>query len=92
MSLVAEWLLGSLVKPLGTTVFTQEATFAMVTWVRHLPAWMTKGMSGPTGMFVSVNVPSTAVVVLTKGEPEAGVPATSQATPAVNAGTLALGT
>src|SRR5579884_3227876 len=37
---------------------------------RHRPSWMTIGMLLPTGTFVSVNVPSNAVVVDTRGLPE----------------------
>jgi hypothetical protein len=32
---------------------------------RHLPTWITSGTALPTGTLVSVNVPSTAVEVLT---------------------------
>ena len=37
-----------------------------------LPTWMTIGMLLPTGTFVNVNVPSTAVVVQTSGLPVTG--------------------
>ena len=35
------------------------------TTLRHLPIWTTSGIFWPTGAFVSENVPSTPVTVLT---------------------------
>ena len=64
----------------------------MTTWRRQRPSWMTSGMLVPTGMFVSVKVPSTPVTALTSGEPEACAPQLSQETPGVKGCTGALGT
>jgi hypothetical protein len=45
----------------------------------------------PTGTLSSVKEPSTAVVVLTSGEPDGGVPGARQLTPEVNGSTGAFG-
>jgi len=72
-------------------VLVQAAVPGTTTCLRHLPAWITRGMLLPTGTFVRVKVPSTAVVVPTSGEPEGGCPGAGQLTPGVKASTGALG-
>ena len=60
--------------------------------LRHRPSWMTTGMLLPTGTFVSVNVPSTAVYVWTSGFPVTSAPHWLHWTPFVNACTVPFGT
>jgi hypothetical protein len=72
-------------------VFAQAVVVGTVTCRLQRPATTTNGILVPTGTLVRVNVPSTAVVVPTSGEPEGGVPGTGQLTPGVNGATAAFG-
>ncbi len=86
--------LGMVVSVVGTTVFVQEATLEMTICRRHRPFWMTRGMLAPTGMLVRVKVPSTAVAVLTRGDPLTSEPQLQcgVATPSTKGWTAELGT
>jgi hypothetical protein len=75
---------GKVVSAAATDVVTHEATLGTTTWRRHRPTWMTSGMFAPTGTLPSENVPSTAVTVLTRGEPDAVALQLSHDTPGVN--------
>jgi hypothetical protein len=50
-----------------------HGVIASSTWRRQRPLWITIGIFAPLGASVSVNVPSTAVVVVTSGDPDSGV-------------------
>ncbi len=67
------------------------ATLGMVIWRRHLPIWMTTGMSLPTGTFSSLNEPEGSVMTLTRGSPET-FPQRSQEAPVTMGATGAFGT
>src|ERR1700722_1762595 len=88
------WQLGMLVSVAATAVFTQAATLGMTICRRQRPFWMTRGMLVPTGMLVRVNDPSTAVAVLTSGEPVTSEPQLQwgTATPSTKGCTAELGT
>ena len=84
-------VLGKRVSDAATAVLVQAVTVGITTCRRHRPIWITRGMFAPTGMLVSVKLPSAPVVVLTSGEPDA-MRQLSHETPAVKAATGALGT
>ena len=65
---------GSVVLVVFTVFIPHEVLTFTVNWRRQRPSWMTIGMLVPTGTFVSVNVPSNAVVVSTRGEPLTSAP------------------
>ena len=83
---------GRVVSAVPTAVLVQEPTVGTTAWRRQRPIWTTIGMFEPTGTLLSVKVPSTAVTVLTSGEPDAVALQLSQETPAGNGCTAALGT
>ena len=52
-----------------SAVSAHSFTSGIATWRRHLPIWMTSGMSLPIGTFCSVNFPVASVSAVTTGAP-----------------------
>ena len=76
------WFLGISSVLSGMLFAPQGVATSIVNCLRQRPTWMTRGMDGPTGTPVRVNVPSGAVIALTSGSPAPVVPQMSQVMPA----------
>jgi hypothetical protein len=80
---------GSLSVSAGTAVSAQASTLGSVNSRRHLPTWITSGISLPTGAFSSTKCPELSVMA------EAiGLPLTShaQVAPVLSGSSAAFGT
>ena len=78
------WFLGIVSVFAGTALAPHDVATFTVNCLRQRPSCTTSGTLDPTGMPVSVKVPSGAVNVVTRGLPAAVAPHTSHVIPAGN--------
>src|SRR5664280_1456309 len=75
---------GSCVSVVATAVVAHEVTAGTIIRRRQRPSWITSGMLVPAGTLVSVNEPSTPVVVCTRGVPDTSHAQPLEDTPSTN--------